>query len=67
VRATLGTYTDLATEWRRRRGERVGEFRFGSSIVLIFAAPAHFRFTINAGEKVKYGQSLGYIDQANNR
>ena len=39
----------------------IGDFNFGSTIVLVFEAPQSFRFKFNPGERVKYGQGLGDI------
>jgi phosphatidylserine decarboxylase len=41
------------------RGEIFGEFNLGSTIVLIFEAPANFKFNIELNEKVRFGQPLG--------
>ncbi|EDV26263.1 uncharacterized protein TRIADDRAFT_22345 [Trichoplax adhaerens] len=41
------------------RGENIGEFNFGSTIVLLFEAPTDFNFTVDLGQKIKYGQAIG--------
>ena len=44
-----------------KKGDRVGAFNLGSSIVLIFEAPKNFQFNVSPGQKVYYGQPLGII------
>ncbi|KAI8983296.1 phosphatidylserine decarboxylase [Trametes punicea] len=44
------------------KGDEMGGFCLGSTIVLVFEAPHQFRFVVSVGEKVKVGQKLGDID-----
>ncbi|VDP50446.1 unnamed protein product [Soboliphyme baturini] len=44
-----------------RKGEKIGEFNFGSSVVLVFEAPSDFQFTVHPGQRIKYGQPLGGV------
>lgn len=41
------------------RGEEIGYFTLGSSVVLVFEAKDDFEFIIKPGEKVKVGQKIG--------
>ena len=42
-----------------RRGERMGAFNLGSTIVLIFEAPKDFEFLVRPGQKLQYGEPIG--------
>lgn len=55
-----------------RRGEEMGGFQLGSTIVLVFEAPTEsktpekkdgWRWAVEKGQTVKMGQALGYIDE----
>ncbi|KAE9549052.1 hypothetical protein FO519_007736 [Halicephalobus sp. NKZ332] len=41
-----------------KNGQKVGEYKFGSTMVLVFEAPRNYRFTFKCGEVIKYGQQL---------
>lgn len=45
------------------KGDHVGNFSLGSTVVLIFHAPKNFSFLVKPGEVVRYGQSLGHSVQ----
>ena len=64
-----------------RKGEEMGGFQLGSSIVMIFEAPnaqglafdeghdkkgikGGWRWAVEKGQKVKYGEALGWVDEA---
>ncbi|KAI0235917.1 phosphatidylserine decarboxylase 1 [Massospora cicadina] len=40
-------------------GQEMGGFCLGSTVVLVFSAPAGFEFRVRAGQKVQVGQPLG--------
>lgn len=41
-----------------QKGDHIGVFNLGSSIVLIFEAPRDFKFKIKPGQRVQRGQAL---------
>ncbi|CRL02264.1 CLUMA_CG015313, isoform A [Clunio marinus] len=41
------------------KGELIGQFNMGSTIVLVFEAPKTFKFNLTPGQTVQLGQSLG--------
>lgn len=41
------------------KGEEVGGFKLGSTVVLVFEAPDNFQFDLQIGQKIKMGESLG--------
>lgn len=41
------------------KGQEVGGFKLGSTVVLVFEAPDSFNFNLEVGQKVKVGESLG--------
>ena len=49
---------DLVSGIKLCKGDRLGCFNLGSSIVLVFQAPKDFRFQVHPGDKVYYGQPL---------
>ncbi|KAJ2713369.1 phosphatidylserine decarboxylase 1 [Coemansia spiralis] len=44
-----------------RKGQEVGGFRLGSTVVLVFSAPSTFQFTVSPDQPVKMGQALGLL------
>lgn len=40
------------------KGDQLGCFNLGSSVVLVFEAPKDFQFNVQAGDKVLFGQPL---------
>lgn len=63
----MGEYRDKElSELALRKGDRVGGFNLGSSVVLIFEAPKNFQFSVKPGQKIYYGQPLGTILNTDN-
>jgi phosphatidylserine decarboxylase len=49
---------DLVNGIRLSKGDQLGCFNLGSSIVLVFQAPKDFQFQVQPGDKVYFGQPL---------
>lgn len=42
-----------------KKGQEVGMFKLGSTVVMVFEAPESFQWTIKEGDRVKFGQPIG--------
>eukprot|EP01134_Creolimax_fragrantissima_P007342 CFRG7342T1 len=40
------------------KGEELGQFKLGSTIIMVFEAPEDFKFTVSEGERLKLGQPI---------
>lgn len=43
------------------KGQQMGGFNLGSTVVLVFEAPKNFRFNVSKGQHVKVGEALGSL------
>ncbi|XP_078142457.1 phosphatidylserine decarboxylase proenzyme, mitochondrial [Centroberyx gerrardi] len=44
-----------------QKGEALGEFNLGSTIVLLFEAPHDFAFDLRPGQRIRVGEALGHL------
>lgn len=51
-------YKDKKLDMIWEKGQEVGEFRMGSTIVVLFEAPRGYKFNAVPNQKVKVGQSV---------
>ena len=51
---------DKGDEIEYNKGDEIGYFAFGSTIVLVFEAPK-FEFKVEPNQKIRYGDSLGDV------
>jgi phosphatidylserine decarboxylase len=47
------------------KGEEIGYFELGSTVILVFEAPSDFKFLKDSGCKVRMGESLGFTANKN--
>lgn len=57
--ATYTRASSLLGGFPLSKGEEVGGFKLGSTVVLIFEAPDNFQFDLTVGQKIKMGETLG--------
>ncbi|KAK4883651.1 hypothetical protein RN001_006970 [Aquatica leii] len=53
----------LGSNLKFMKGDAFGEFRMGSTIVLIFEAPKNFQFNLVPGQRVKMGQAISCMTE----
>lgn len=60
--ATYGKASKLLGGYPLGKGDQMGGFNLGSTVVLVFEAPSDFKFTIHPGQVVRVGQRIGEIE-----
>uniref|UniRef100_A0A336LR80 Phosphatidylserine decarboxylase proenzyme, mitochondrial n=1 Tax=Culicoides sonorensis TaxID=179676 RepID=A0A336LR80_CULSO len=53
----------LPKEIQLNKGELLGQFNMGSTIVLIFEAPKNFQFNLKTGQKIQLGEPMGNLGE----
>lgn len=69
--ASYASASEVLGGWPARKGEEIGGFKLGSTVVLVFEAPGSesmegegkggFRWECRRGGKVKVGERLGVV------
>lgn len=55
----LGQFSNKRVTKKLDKGDHMGVFNLGSSVVIIFEAPNDFEFDVKPGDRIKYGEPLG--------
>ena len=55
----LGQFSNKPVTKKLDKGDHMGVFNLGSSVVIIFEAPKEFEFDVKPGDRIKYGEPLG--------
>ena len=55
----LGQFSNKRVAKKLGKGDHMGVFNLGSSVVIIFEAPKEFEFNVKPGDRIKYGEPLG--------
>lgn len=45
------------------KGIELGRFNMGSTVVMLFEAPPNFEFKVKEGQKIKYGDTVGFYQK----
>ncbi|KAK9383787.1 phosphatidylserine decarboxylase-domain-containing protein, partial [Kockiozyma suomiensis] len=59
--ATYANASKLLGGYPLEKGQQMGGFELGSTVVLVFEAPKKFRFNVKEGQHVKVGEPLGDV------
>lgn len=51
----------LTDEIQLNKGELLGQFNMGSTIVMIFEAPKNFKFNLKTGQTIQLGEPIGNL------
>ena len=60
VTGKFGAFEEKKFDVQVKKGDELGGFQLGSTIVLVFEAPKDFEFKVEHGQKVQVGQPLGH-------
>lgn len=51
----------LSKEIQLNKGELLGQFNMGSTVVMIFEAPTNFKFNLKTGQTIQLGEPIGNL------